>query len=132
MNNRVVRILLAVAALGAARCVLAQDVKVQPVLNKELTGITGKEGTMITVEYAPGASSDPHRHNAHVFVYVIEGSVEMGVNNSPPVTLGPGQSFYESPTDIHTVSRNASKTQPAKFVVFLVAEKGAPRTVPVK
>ena len=77
---------------------------------------------MVTVEYAPGASSAEHRHNAHTFVYVLEGSVTMQVKGGKEVTLGPGQTFYESPEDVHTVSKNASSTKPAKFLVFFVKE----------
>ena len=87
---------------------------------------------MVTVEYAPGASSAEHRHNAHTFVYVLQGSLVMRVKGGKEVTLGPGQTFYESPDDIHTVSKNASATKPAKFLVFMVKEKGAPATVPAK
>jgi quercetin dioxygenase-like cupin family protein len=115
--------------------VLAQEAKVTPLITKDLAGITGKagsaekEGSMVTVEYAPGASSSEHRHNAHTFVYVLEGSVVMQVKGGKEVTLGPGQTFYESPDDIHTVSKNASSTKPAKFLVFFVKDKGAPATV---
>ncbi len=116
----------------AASAVAADDTKITPLMAKDLTGIAGKEGTMLTVEYAPGASSTAHRHNAYTFVYVLEGSVVMQVKGGKEVTLGPGQTFYESPDDIHTVSRNASSTKPAKFLVFLVKEKGAPATVPAK
>jgi len=116
-------------AMSAA---VAQDAKVTPLMTKDLTGIAGKEGTMVTVEYAPGASSTEHRHNAYTFVYVLEGSVVMQVKGGKEVTLGPGQTFYESPDDIHTVSRNASSTMPAKFLVFFVKEKGAPATVPAR
>jgi quercetin dioxygenase-like cupin family protein len=121
-----------------AAAILAQDAKVTPLITKDLTGITGKAGTpekeasMLTVEYAPGASSSVHRHNAHTFVYVLEGSVVMQVKGGKEVTLGPGQTFYESPDDIHTVSKNASSTKPAKFLVFFVKDKGAPATVPAK
>jgi quercetin dioxygenase-like cupin family protein len=87
---------------------------------------------MVTVEYPPGASSLEHRHNAYTFVYVLEGSVVMQVKGGKEVTLGPGQTFYESPEDIHTVSKNASNTKPAKFLVFFVKDKGAPPTVPAK
>jgi quercetin dioxygenase-like cupin family protein len=100
-------------------------------LTKDL-GIAGKEATMLTVEYAPGASSAAHRHNAHTFVYVLEGSVVMQVKGGKEVTLSPGQTFYESPEDVHTVSRNASATKPAKFLVFFVKDKGAPGTVPAR
>jgi quercetin dioxygenase-like cupin family protein len=101
-------------------------------MTKELVGIPGKEGLMVTVEYPPGGSSAEHRHNAHTFVYVLEGSVVMQIKGGKEVTLGPGQTFYESPEDVHTVSRNASNTQPAKFIVFFVKEKGAPATVPAR
>lgn len=110
----------------------AQQAKVTPLMQKDLTGIPGKEGVMLTVEYAPGEDSAIHRHNAHVFVYVLEGTVIMQVKGGKQLTLGPGQTFYESPEDIHVVSRNASKTKPAKFLVFFVKDKGAPSLVPVK
>ena len=116
----------------AASAALAQNAKVTPLLAKDLTGTPGKEGTMLTVEYAPGASSASHRHNAHTFVYVLEGSVVMAVKGGQEVTLGPGQTFYESPEDIHSVSKNASSTKPAKLLVFFVKEKGAPPTIPAK
>jgi quercetin dioxygenase-like cupin family protein len=116
----------------AASTMVAQEAKVTPLLTKNLAGIPGKEGSMLTVEYAPGASSAIHRHNANTFVYVLEGSVVMQVKGGKEVTLGPGQTFYESPEDIHTVSKNASATKPAKFLVFFVKEKDAPGTVPAK
>lgn len=109
-----------------------QNTKVTPLMTKDLVGLTGKEATMLTVEYAPGAASAKHRHNANTFVYVLEGSIVMQVEGGKEVTLGPGQTFYESPSDIHSVSRNASATQPAKFLVFFVKEKDAPASVPVK
>lgn len=84
---------------------------------------------MLTVEYAPGQSSASHRHNASTFVYVLEGSVVMQVKGGKLMTLGPGETFFESPDDIHVVSRNASDTKPAKILVFFVKEKGAPGSV---
>jgi quercetin dioxygenase-like cupin family protein len=116
----------------AASALAADDTKVTSLMTRDLTGLAGKEGSMVTVEYAPGASSAAHRHNAYTFVYVLEGSVMMQVKGGKEVTLGPGQTFYESPDDVHTVSRNASNTKPAKFLVFFVKEKGAPGTVPAK
>ena len=110
----------------------AQQAKVTPLLSKDLTGIPGKEGTMITVEFAPGEVDAVHRHNAHVFVYVLEGTVVMQVKGGKELTLRPGDTFYESPQDIHVVGRNASKTEPAKFLVFFVKDKEAPLLVPVK
>lgn len=87
---------------------------------------------MITVTYPPGRSGAVHRHNADAFVYVLEGSIVMGVNGGEPVTLTPGQTFYEGPNDIHTIGRNASKTKPAKCLVFLIKDKDAPISVPVR
>ena len=113
-----------------AGALAAEDAKVTPLLTKDLTGIAANEGTMLTVEYAPGASSAPHRHNAHTFVYVLEGSVVMQVKGGKEVTLGPGQTFYESPADIHSVSKNASSSMPAKILVFFVKVKGTPGSVP--
>ena len=104
--------------------------KVNPLMAQDLAGLAGKEGMMLTVEYEPGASSTKHRHNAHVFVYVLEGSVVMQVESGKPVTLLPGQTFYESPDDIHSISKNASDSKPAKFLVFIVKDKGAPPLVP--
>jgi quercetin dioxygenase-like cupin family protein len=121
-----------IALCLAAGAAMAEDAKVTPLMTKDLAGIAGKEATMVTVEYAPGASSAEHRHNAHTFVYVLEGSVAMQVKGGKEVTLGPGQTFYESPDDIHTVSRNASTTKPAKFLVFFVKQKGAPAAAPAK
>ena len=106
--------------------------KVTPLAAQAFGDIAGKEGLMLTVEYAPGASSPIHRHDAHVFVYVLEGSIVMGAEGKPAVTLGPGQTFYESPEDVHAVSKNASSSQPAKFVVFMVKAKGAPPVIPMK
>jgi quercetin dioxygenase-like cupin family protein len=111
---------------------MAQEAKVTQLLSKDLTNLPGKEGLMITVEYPPGGSDPIHRHNAHAFIYVLEGSVVMQVKGGKEVTLTPGQTFYEGPDDVHVVGRNASNTKPAKFVVFLVKDKGAPVLVPVK
>jgi quercetin dioxygenase-like cupin family protein len=108
----------------------AQEAKVTEVLSKNLSGLPGKEGLMITVEYPPGASDPIHRHNAQGFIYVLEGSIVMQVKGGKEVTLTPGQSFYEGPDDIHVVGRNASQTQPAKFIVFLVKDRGAPVFIP--
>ena len=111
---------------------VAQEAKVAPLMSKDLPECPGKEGVMITVEYPPGHSDEIHRHNANAFVYVLEGSVVMQVRGGKEMTLMPGQTFYEGPDDIHLVGRNASKTKPAKFVVFFVKNKGAPITVLAK
>jgi quercetin dioxygenase-like cupin family protein len=110
----------------------AQQAQVTSLMSKDLTENPGKEVLMITVEHAPGGSSPIHRHNAHAYVYVLEGSVVMQVKGGKQVTLTPGQTFYEGPDDVHVVDRNASKIKPAKFLVFLIKDKGAPALVPVK
>jgi quercetin dioxygenase-like cupin family protein len=107
-----------------------KEAQVTPLFSKDLMDIPGKEGLMITVEYPPGSSDPIHRHNAHAFVFVLEGSIVMQVRGGKEVTLTPGQTFYEGPDDVHVIGRNASQTKPAKFVVFLVKDKGAPVLVP--
>ena len=109
----------------------AQHATVTPLMTKDLTALPGKEVLMITVEYHPGGSDPIHRHNAQAFVYVLEGSIVMQVKGGKEVTLTAGQTYYEAPDDVHLVGRNASSTKPAKFLVFLVKDKGAPVLVPV-
>jgi len=125
------KLILALACLMPG-ALMAQEAKVTSLMSKDLTDLPGKEGLMIAVEYPPGASDPVHRHYAHAFIYVLEGSVVMQVRGGKEVTLTPGETFYEGPDDVHVVGRNASQTQPAKFVVFLVKEKNAPVLVPVK
>ncbi|SOY85520.1 cupin domain-containing protein [Cupriavidus taiwanensis] len=107
------------------------EVVVQSLATKALPDYAGKEVQMITVEYPPGGFDPVHRHDAHAFVYVLEGSIVMGVKGGKEVTLKAGETFYEGPDDLHTVGRNASKTEPAKFVVFLLKKQGAPIFTPV-
>jgi quercetin dioxygenase-like cupin family protein len=109
-----------------------QQPNITSLMSKDLTENPNKEVLMITVEYAPGGSDPVHRHNAQAFVYVLEGSIVMQVKGGKQVTLTPGQTFYEGPNDVHTVGRNASSTKPAKFLVFLIKDKGAPVLVPVE
>ncbi len=111
---------------------MAQQAKVTPLMSKSLTDLPGKEGLMITVDYPPGASDPIHRHNAHGFIYVLEGSIVMQVKGGKETTLTQGQTFYEGPDDIHIVGRNASTTTPAKFLVFLIKGKDAPVLIPVQ
>lgn len=105
---------------------------VQPLLTKGLSGIPGKVGEMVIVNFPPGHSDGIHRHNAYVFVYVLEGSVIMQLKGKPAVTLKPGDTFYESPEDIHLEGKNASDKVPAKFIAFFVKDKGAPILTPMK
>jgi quercetin dioxygenase-like cupin family protein len=112
--------------------VAAQQPEVVVLMSKDLTDIPGKEVSMITVEYPPGGLDPVHRHYAQAFVYVLEGSVVMQVKGGKEVTLTPGQTFYEGRDNVHVVGRNASTTRPAKMLVILVKDKGAPILVPVK
>jgi quercetin dioxygenase-like cupin family protein len=129
MKNKVLMVAMLCLMTGT---LMAQEAKVTPLMTKELADIPGKEVEMITVEYPPGAKDPIHRHNAHAFVYVLEGSIVMQVKGGKEVTLSPGETFYEGPDDVHIVGRNASSSKPAKFVVVLVKNKGAPVLVPVK
>jgi quercetin dioxygenase-like cupin family protein len=131
------KLILALACLMSGTLVaqvakVTQEAKVTQLLSKDLTNQPGKEGLMISVDYPPGSSDPIHRHNAHAFVYVLEGSVVMQVRGGTQVTLTQGQTFYEGPDDVHVVGRNASDSKPAKFLVFLVKDKGAPILVPAK
>jgi len=123
------KLILALACLMSST-LLAEEAKVTELFSKDLTNLPGKEGLMIIVDYPPGSVDAIHRHNAHAFVYVLEGSIVMQVRGGKEVTLTPGQTFYEGPDDVHVVGRNASKTKPAKFVVVFVKDKGAPVLVP--
>ena len=125
------KLILGLACLMSGT-LLAQEAKVTDLMSKDLPNFPGKEGLMITVDYPPGSVDPIHRHNANAFVYVLEGTIVMQVRGGKEVTLRPGQTFYEGPDDVHVVGRNASKTKPAKFVVFLVKDKGAPVFVPTK
>jgi len=132
MKTTALSLLLLLLAVGPVTAQTAPQPDVASVMSKELADLPGKEALMLTVEYPPGSADPVHRHDAHAFVYVLEGSVIMQVKGGKEVTLGPGQTFYEGPNDIHVVGRNASTTKPAKFVVVLIKKKGAPAFVPVK
>jgi quercetin dioxygenase-like cupin family protein len=129
MTIKLVALVLLCLMTGMAA---AQEPKVTALMSKDLPESPGREALMITVEHAPGGSSSIHRHNAHAFVYVLEGSVVMQLKGGQQVTLTAGQSFYEGPDDVHVVDRNASGTQPAKFLVLLIKDKGAPALVPAQ
>jgi quercetin dioxygenase-like cupin family protein len=124
--------LVAVLLCACGGRLMAQEAKVTPLMTKALADMPGKEALMLTVEYPPGSSDPVHRHNAQAFVYVLEGSIIMQVRGGKPVTLTPGQTFYEGPEDIHVVGRNASSTKPARFLVLLVKNKGTRVLVPAQ
>ena len=128
--NRTAALILSLSLAGGT--LVAQNDPVRSLLSKDLAGVPGKELSMITVEYSPGESSPAHTHHAQALVYVLEGSIVMQVKGKAPITLAQGQTWYEGPDDVHLVSRNASDSAPAKYLVFLVKDKGAPILTPVK
>ena len=111
---------------------MAQPPEVSQLMSRDLPDIPGREVQVLTVEYPPGGADPVHRHDAYAFVYVLEGSVVMQVKGKDAVTLKAGETFYEGPDDVHVVGRNASSSQPAKFVVVLVKKKGAPALIPLE
>ena len=123
------KLVLALACLMSS-ALQGQEAKLTDLMSKDLPNLAGKEGLMFIVDYPPGSVDPIHRHNANAFIYVLEGSIVMQVRGGKEVTLTPGQTFYEGPDDVHVVGRNASKTKPAKFVLVMVKEKGAPILVP--
>jgi quercetin dioxygenase-like cupin family protein len=127
-----IKLVLLVLLCLMAGTAVAQEPKVTALMSKDLPENPGREALMIMVEHAPNGSSAIHRHNAHAFVYVLEGSVVMQVKGGQQVTLTSGQAFYEGPGDVHVVDRNASDTQRAKFLVLLIKDKGAPAVVPAQ
>ena len=129
MNKTVLFLLLAFSSALALSSANSQVGKVTRLMTKDLPDVPGKEGMIETVDFAPGEVSQPHRHNADLFVYVLEGSVITQVKGGNAQTVHAGEVFYESPTDLHIVSRNASETEPAKLLVFYVKAKGTPPTV---
>ena len=131
MTARLVGLVLLGAPLMLA-AVPAGAADVKELFATDLADYPGKEGRMIEVSYPPGARDMVHRHDAHAFVYVLEGKIIMQLKGKPTVTLGAGQTFYEGPTDVHVVGRNASDTEPARFVVVLLKAKGAPVLTPVQ
>jgi quercetin dioxygenase-like cupin family protein len=105
---------------------------VTPLMLKDLADEPGKEMLMITVVYPPGTVEHIHRHDAHAFLYVLEGTIVEGVRGGKEVTLTAGQTFYEGPGDVHTIGRNASQTKPARFVVVLRKKKGVDAVLPAQ
>jgi quercetin dioxygenase-like cupin family protein len=119
------------AAAQQAPTATPPQASVAALMTKALAEYPGRELMMITVEYPPGSVAPVHRHDAHALVYVLEGSIVMGVRGGKTVTLTPGQTFYEGPSDVHTIGRNASLTKPAKFLVVLLKNRNEPVLTPV-
>jgi quercetin dioxygenase-like cupin family protein len=132
LKNLAPAVVIACSSFAVPYAYAAEDAVVTPLMTQALPEYPGKEVLMINVEYPPGAVDPVHRHDAHAFVYVLEGSIIMQVKGGKEVTLKPGQTYYEGPNDIHVVGRNASNTKPAKFVVFLVKDQGKPVLTVVK
>ena len=139
-SNKMLALAFVIGSTLTATTLMAQNAVTSPtahetittLMTKDLAGSPGEQVLMYTVDFPPGFSSPIHRHNAQVSVYVLEGSVTMQVRGGEELTLGPGQTFYEDPSDIHVVSRNASNTESAKFLVFLINKKGAPLVIPAE
>ncbi len=139
-SSKILALAFLIGSALTATTLMAQNAVTSPtahetittLITKDLAGSPGEQVLMYTVDFPPGFSSPIHRHNAQVSVYVLEGSVTMQVRGGEELTLGPGQTFYEDPSDIHIVSRNASDTESAKFLVFLINKKGAPLVIPAK
>jgi quercetin dioxygenase-like cupin family protein len=131
-NKKLMLVLLLFMAGSVVAQEPAKHAAVTSLMSKDLPEVPGREVLMIAVEYPPGGTDPIHRHNAHAFVYVLEGSIVMQVKGGKEVTLTVGQTFYEAPDDVHLVGRNASSSGTAKFLVFLVKDKGAPVLVPVE
>ncbi|MGJ7605667.1 cupin domain-containing protein [Variovorax sp. LT1R20] len=123
---------LALGVFAAMPAQAAPEAAATVLMTKDLADMPGKEAISFIVDFPPGSVDPVHRHDAHAFIYVLEGSIVMGVKGGKEVTLTPGQTFYEGPNDIHTIGRNASKTKPAKFLVTMVKDKGAPLLTLVK
>jgi quercetin dioxygenase-like cupin family protein len=132
MKKIILCIAIAGCAFAAQFAPAAPPPDVKEIMSKPLADIPGKEGLMLMVTYPPGGADEIHRHNAHAFVYVLEGAVVMQLRGADPVTVKAGETFYEGPNDVHIVGRSASETKPAKFMVFLVKNQGAPALVPAK
>src|SRR5262249_9559115 len=132
MKKIILPIVVAACALAPQFLPAAPQPEVKEVMSKPFPDISGKEGLMLMVTYPPGSADEIHRHNAHAFVYVLEGAIVMQLRGAEPVTVKAGETFYEGPNDVHIVGRNASESKPAKFVVVLVKNQGAPAVIPVK
>lgn len=127
---KMIKMIAAAMLLAFSASTLAQGAAVNALFQTDVVDVSNQEIVVLEVTYPPGNESSSHRHNAHTVVYVLEGTVRMAIEGGETQTLGPGEVFYESPADIHSVSMNASDTEPAKILVFFLKEKGAASTEP--
>ena len=132
MKKIILPITIATCALAVQIAPAAPPAEVKQLMTKPFPDIPGKEGLVLMVTYPPGGADEIHRHNAHAFVYVLEGAIVMQLRGAEPVTVKAGETFYEGPNDVHIVGRSASDSKPAKFVVFLVKNQGTPALIPAK
>lgn len=132
MNARPLFALVAVATLACGVAQSSSDTQVTELFTQQLADLPGKQALVLRVSYPPGGQDEIHRHDAHAFVYVLEGTIRMQLKGQPEKIVKAGEVFYEGPNDVHIVGRNASATEPAKFVVVLIKKQGAPVLTPVK
>jgi quercetin dioxygenase-like cupin family protein len=130
-NMKITKLVAAILFLGTSATAFSQAA-VESLFQTNVANVTDQEIVVLEVTYPAGSKSSSHRHNAHTIVYVLEGSVIMQVEGGEAKTLGPGEVFYESPDDVHSVSMNASDTEAAKILVFFLKKVDAPTTVPAK
>lgn len=134
-RRRAMQAVAAAVPFGLAAPAFAQEqLKRVQLTSQDLPKMDG-DNLIVTIqqlEYVPGGTSDAHRHNGCTFVYVLEGALVARIDDGPEKIYRPGEMFYEPPLHLHAVSKNASQTEPAKFLVFRVIEKGKPATVPAQ
>lgn len=123
---------LAALACGALLAGAARAADVKQLMAKPLPELPGKEAVMLEVSYPPGAKDMAHRHDAHALLYVLEGTIQMQLRGGPLVTVKAGETFYEGPDDVHLIGRNASSSEPARFVVMLIKRRDAPVLTPLQ
>jgi quercetin dioxygenase-like cupin family protein len=109
----------------------APSSQVSGIINQPLsTDLEAWSVKVVNVVYPPGGASQPHRHPAEIFAYVESGAVVAQIEDGEEITYTAGQLYYEPPMVLHRVSRNASATEPAKVVAFVLIEDGKPVVIP--
>lgn len=131
MKTRIASLLAAVAC-GVLLVPRAEAADVKQLMAKPVPELPGREHVMLEVSYPPGEQDRAHRHDAHALIYVLEGTIQMQLQGKPLVTVKAGETFYEGPDDVHLIGRNASSTEPARFVVVLLKKQGVPVVLPLE